>query len=104
MKNKNTVALSPYALFLFRLFAIALAALIICASVNACPTCDKAQPRILRGITHGAGPQNNWDYTIALAVMAVTILVGYYSVKWLIRPGETAPGHIKYYILHNDAL
>jgi len=35
MKNKNTAALSPYALFLFRLFALAFAALIICASVNA---------------------------------------------------------------------
>jgi hypothetical protein len=35
MNNKKTAALSPYALFLFRLFAIALAALIITASVNA---------------------------------------------------------------------
>jgi hypothetical protein len=35
MSNKKTAALSPYALFLFRLFAIALAALIITASVNA---------------------------------------------------------------------
>jgi len=46
MKNKNAAILSPYALFLFRLFAIALAALIISASVNACPICDKAQPRV----------------------------------------------------------
>jgi len=35
MNNKKTAALSPCALFLFRLFAIALAALIITASVNA---------------------------------------------------------------------
>jgi hypothetical protein len=41
MKSKNTAALSPYALFLFRLFAIALAALIITASVNACPLVTK---------------------------------------------------------------
>jgi hypothetical protein len=34
MKNKHTAALSPYALFLFRLFALALAALIICASAS----------------------------------------------------------------------
>lgn len=37
MKNKTSRALSPYTLFLFRLFAIALAALIITASVNASP-------------------------------------------------------------------
>jgi hypothetical protein len=35
MKNKNTAALSPYALFLFRLFTVALAALIIAGLVNA---------------------------------------------------------------------
>ena len=35
LDDKKTAALSPYALFLFRLFAIALAALIITASVNA---------------------------------------------------------------------
>src|SRR5258707_563619 len=47
MKPKNTAALSPYALFLFRLFAVALAALIICASVNASSTpTRRSQPRI----------------------------------------------------------
>lgn len=83
---------------------LALAALIVIKSINACPICEKAEPRILRGIVHGAGPQNRWDYPIVLAVAAITVLVGFYSVKWLIRPGETAGDHIKYHILHNDVL
>lgn len=66
-----------------------------------CPVCEKAQPRILRGITHGAGPQGQWEYFIVMLMVVVTILTLFYSIKWLIRPGEKA-GHIKYFILNQD--
>lgn len=67
-----------------------------------CPACEKAQPRILRGITHGAGPESQWDYVIAAVAAVLTILTLYYSVKWLIKPGETAKSHIKNFILNHD--
>lgn len=68
----------------------------------ACPVCEKQQPKVLRGVAHGAGPDNNWDYLI---VGVITVIVGitlYYSMKWLVRPGEDAPGHIKRNVLDLD--
>jgi hypothetical protein len=104
MSQQSNTAISPRKTFLFRFFPIVLLNLIIAGTSNACPTCELAQPRILRGITHGAGPQGSWDYIIALSVTAITALVGFYSVKWLIRPGEANDNHIKHYILHNEVL
>ncbi len=66
---------------------------------NACPICDQRQPKLLRGITHGAGPESNWDYLI-ISVMGVIVLVTlFYSVKWLLAPGEKSASHIKRFIL-----
>ena len=64
----------------------------------ACPVCERNQPKILRGIVHGAGPDSNWDYvSIAItAIIAVFALI--YSVKWLIKPNENNQNHIKYSI------
>jgi hypothetical protein len=36
--------------------------------VFACDVCKKQQPKVLQGITHGTGPQSNWDYVIVIAV------------------------------------
>lgn len=67
---------------------------------NACPVCDKQQPKILQGITHGAGPQSNWDYLI-IAVTAIIVLITlYFSIKWLVKPGEKSDSHIKHLILN----
>jgi hypothetical protein len=68
----------------------------------ACPACEKQQPKILRGITHGAGPQSNWDYVIVWAAVAVVAFTLYFSVKWLFRPGETSREHIKRWILETE--
>jgi hypothetical protein len=66
----------------------------------ACEVCKKQQPKPLRGITHGAGPQSDWDYVI-VGVMSVIVLVTlFYSVKWLVRPGEKNSSHIKNSILN----
>jgi hypothetical protein len=76
--------------------------LIIPTVVRACPTCEVAQPRILRGITHGIGPDSHWDYLIVLSVVIFAALTLFYSVKWLIRPGEAGATHIKRFILNNE--
>jgi hypothetical protein len=70
--------------------------------VEACPMCEKQQPKLLRGITHGAGPSSNWDYIITWAMVAIVLFTLAYSIKCLVRPGEKSPGHIKRQILDNQ--
>jgi hypothetical protein len=76
------------------------AMLVINMSAFACPMCEKQQPKILRGVVHGGVPQSNWDYVIVWAVAILTVITLFYSVKWLVRPGEKQSNHIKYTILN----
>lgn len=68
----------------------------------ACPVCEKQQPQVLRGITHGAGPEDRWDYVIVWTMVIIVVVTLFYSVKWLIRPGERSRDHIKRLILTNE--
>jgi hypothetical protein len=76
--------------------------LLAAVSTWACPVCEKQQPKILRGITHGAGPQSNWDYVIIWSMVAIVAFTLFFSLKWLIRPGEQAESHIKRSIFNNE--
>lgn len=67
----------------------------------ACPVCDKQQPKITQGLTHGAGPQSNWDWVIIGVITAITVFTLIYSIKYLIKPGEKNADHIKKSILSN---
>ena len=69
--------------------------------VSACPVCDKQQPIITRGLTHGVGPESNWDWLIITIIAVITLLTLVFSLKYLIHPGEKDPGHIKQSILSN---
>lgn len=71
-------------------------------SAFACAACQKQQPAILRGITHGTGPDSKWDFVIISVAVAFFLLTLFYSVKWLVRPGEQSPTHIKKFILNNE--
>ncbi len=73
--------------------------LLIQAIVFACPVCERNQPKVLRGIVHGAGPESNWDYVSIWATIIIAIITLFYSLKWLIKPGEKNKDHIKYSIL-----
>lgn len=75
-------------LFLFRFTTIA------------CPVCEANQPASLRGITHGQGPQSNWDVVIISVVATIVVVTLFYSLKWLIRPGEKSEKHIKRAIIN----
>lgn len=68
----------------------------------ACPVCERNQPEIFKGITHGAGPESQWDYVIVWITVAIVLLTLFFSVKWLIRPGEKSDHHIKRFILNNE--
>lgn len=68
----------------------------------ACPACEKQQPKLLRGISHGAGPDGNVDLLIIAVSSLIVLLTFYYSLKWIIKPGEKSPDHIKRAILNHD--
>lgn len=69
--------------------------------ILACPVCDKQQPKITQGFTHGAGPQSNWDWVIIGVMTTITVFTLIYSIKFLVKPGEKNPNHIKQSILGN---
>ena len=71
-------------------------------AVLACPVCEKQQPKVLRGITHGAGPQSQWDYVIVGIGVVIVLLTLLYSLKWIFRPGEKSESHIKQMIFNAD--
>lgn len=67
----------------------------------ACPVCDKQQPKITQGFTHGVGPQSKWDWVIIGVMTTITAFTFIYSIKFLVKPGEKNANHIKQSILNN---
>lgn len=63
--------------------------------VLACPVCEKNQPAVLKGISHGTGPQNNWDYLIVIVAVLIVIYTLFHTVRLLVKPGEQNDNHIK---------
>lgn len=79
---------------------LTLFALLVSIAAVACPVCEKQQPKVLQGISHGAGPQSNWDYAIVWAAVMIVLLTLFYTIKWTIKPGERNAGHIKRTVLN----
>lgn len=77
-----------------RLF-ITLPILLLGITTIACPVCEKQQPKILKGITHGTGPQSDWDFVIIAFVVVLVIATLFFSLKFLFKPGEKSEQHIK---------
>lgn len=67
----------------------------------ACDVCQEQQPRVLRNITHGAGPQGTTDFIIIAVAAVIVSLTLIYSIKYLWKPGEKSPNHVKNSILDN---
>ncbi|MBO9154126.1 hypothetical protein ACFOTA_18065 [Chitinophaga sp. GCM10012297] len=84
-----------------RLF-LTISLLLLVVWAFACPVCERNQPKVLSGITHGAGPESRWDYVIVWATVAIVLCTLFFSVKWLVRPGERSGRHIKRFILNNE--
>ena len=59
-------------------------------------------PGSAAGITHGTGPQSNWDFLIISATAIIVIATLFFSIKWLLMPGEKSDTHIKHLILNID--
>ena len=81
-------------------FFTALLLITLHTALIACPVCEKQQPKLLRGITHGAGPESDWDWGIVGIALAFSLYTLFRSVKLLIRPGESEQSHIKQSILY----
>ena len=70
-------------------------------SAIACDVCQRNQPKLLQNISHGTGPQAQSDYYIIAGAAILVLLTLFYSLKYLLRPGEQDPGHIKNLILNH---
>lgn len=71
-------------------------------SVFGCPACEKQQPKIFQGLTHGGGPDGFTDYIIIGITVLIVLVTLFLSIKWLINPGERKANHIKQLILNID--
>ncbi|HET8810792.1 MAG TPA: hypothetical protein VFM65_11085 [Flavobacteriaceae bacterium] len=68
----------------------------------ACEVCKRNQPEPLQGITHGSGPTGNIDYIItAVAVITVGLSL-FLAIKFLVKPKEGQPDHIKNIVLDEN--
>ncbi|MGO3184248.1 MAG: hypothetical protein ACTIJ9_15585 [Aequorivita sp.] len=61
----------------------------------ACDVCEKNQPAGFENITHGAGPSGMLDYIIIWGGVVIVVATLIMSLKYLIRPKEGNPDHIK---------
>lgn len=73
-------------------------------SALACDVCEANQPKPLRNITHGAGPQGDVDYVIIVVGLIIVTLTLVYSLKFLVKPGEKSPNHIKNIVVDEGGL
>lgn len=69
----------------------------------ACDVCQRNQPKLLQDISHGTGPQATSDYFIIAGAVIIVLLTLIYSLKYMLKPGEQNPGHIKKLILNQDS-
>jgi hypothetical protein len=85
-----------------RLMKLSMLVACVVASIEAmaCEVCKKQQPELLKGVTHGAGPQSDWDYVIVWCSVIIVVISLFYAVKWIMHPGEKESAHIKRSILN----
>ncbi|WP_343643785.1 hypothetical protein [Chryseobacterium sp.] len=67
---------------------------------QACDACKLQQPKITQNLTHGTGPESQWDWIIVGVIALITLVTLFYSFKFLIIPGEKNRKHIKNSILN----
>lgn len=83
-----------------KLKKIVIAVLLLAATyISACDACKSQQPEITKDLTHGVGPESDWDWFIVGIVMLITLVAFYYTVKYLVQPGEKSKDHIKHSFL-----
>ena len=66
----------------------------------ACELCAANQPKGLENITHGPGPAGDFDYIISIVAIVIVLLSLFYSIKFLVKPKEDNPDHVKNIVLN----
>ncbi len=64
-------------------------------SAIACDACKKQQPKLLQGITHGGGPDSNWDYLIVSAMVIITLYSLYATIRCVVKTKDKNHQDIK---------
>ncbi|MFP3834590.1 hypothetical protein SAMN05421594_2683 [Chryseobacterium oleae] len=67
-----------------------------------CDACQLRQPEVTKDLTHGTGPESDWDWFIVGIVILITVLAFIFSVKYLIKPDEKDLRHIKYSVFSDE--
>ncbi|MES2111454.1 MAG: hypothetical protein V4577_22040 [Bacteroidota bacterium] len=70
-------------------------------NAQACDACKKQQAKLLQGISHGPGPDSNWDYVIVAIMTVVTLFVLVATIKCMLKPAEQNEQHIKRMIFND---
>ena len=83
------------------LFIMSLMVLGLSSPLLACEVCKTQQPKVVQNITHGAGPQGESDFIIIAIAIVIVLFTLIFSVKYLLKPGENSPGHVKRMVLEN---
>lgn len=83
------------------LFVMSLMVLGFSSPLLACEVCKSQQPKVVQNITHGAGPQGQSDFIIIAVAVIIVLFTLVFSIKYLLKPGEDSPGHVKRTILDN---
>lgn len=68
----------------------------------ACEVCEGQQPKILKGSVHGPGPESWIDYSISIGAAIIVLVTLVLSIKYLVKPGEKNPDHIKNIVLEKN--
>ena len=66
----------------------------------ACEACEKQQPKLLQGITHGPGPGSTWDYVIVSIMVIITLYSFYAMIRFMVKSRDKAYQDIKTSILN----
>lgn len=76
--------------------------LVLCRSTAlACPVCERQQPKVIRGISHGPLSGDKADYLIIAIAVFIVVISLILSLRYLINPGERGIEHIKRLILND---
>ncbi len=65
------------------------------ARLLACDVCNRRTSEEMQGYVHGIGPQGNMDYIITWSAIIIVGFTLFFSIKFLVKPKESAPDHIK---------
>ncbi|HET8860756.1 hypothetical protein [Marivirga sp.] len=70
----------------------------------ACDVCQANQPEPLKNITHGEGPQGDIDYVIIIIGIIIVGFTLFFSLKYLVKPGEKNSNHVKNIVVDEGSL